>query len=189
MMLFLVLAPFGSFGLLMLVASTAVSLFGAALVSAAVIALDLLRGRSVKALSAGCFVLFTGLGCYVALIDGEFSRQAIRFVIDAGVLGIALVSMAIRAPFTLQYAREQVDAETALLPGFMQANYFITSAWTAAFVLMLIADMLTVYAPNLPIWVGLGLPFVARYAASAFTTWYPAYRRSRIAAGVVQPKS
>lgn len=189
MMLFLILAPFGTFGALMLVASTAVSLFAAAAVSAAVIAIDLIRGRSIKALSAGCFVLFAGLGCYVALVDGEFSRQAIRFVIDAGVLGIALVSMAIRAPFTLQYAREQVDADTARLPGFLQVNYFLTYAWTAAFVLMLVADMLTVYAPSLPLWVGLGIPFVARYGASAFTTWYPAYRRSRMAATTAQPKT
>ena len=33
----------------------------------------------------------------------------------------------------LQYALEEVDAETAKLPGFMKANYIITWAWTGAF--------------------------------------------------------
>jgi len=32
------------------------------------------------------------------------------------VLAISLGSLAIRRPFTLQYAREMVDAETAALP-------------------------------------------------------------------------
>ena len=43
------------------------------------------------------------------------------------------LSIAIRFPFTLQYAREVVDAETAVLPGFIKANYIITWAWAAAF--------------------------------------------------------
>jgi len=33
------------------------------------------------------------------------------------MLAIALASLAIRLPFTLQYAREMVDAETERLPG------------------------------------------------------------------------
>ncbi len=49
------------------------------------------------------------------------------------MLAISLLSLAIRRPFTLQYAREVVDAETAALPGFLKANYVITSAWAAAF--------------------------------------------------------
>ena len=36
------------------------------------------------------------------------------------MLAISLVSLAIRQPFTLQYALEVVDAETARLPGFLQ---------------------------------------------------------------------
>ena len=41
-----------------------------------------------------------------------------QLAVDAGVLVIALLSIVIRYPFTLQYAREAVDAETAKLPGF-----------------------------------------------------------------------
>ena len=55
-----------------------------------------------------------------------------KLTVDAGVLAISLMSMAIRRPFTLQYALEVVDADTAKLPGFMKANYVITGAWTGA---------------------------------------------------------
>ena len=39
--------------------------------------------------------------------------------------------MLLRQPFTLQYALETVEAETAAMPGFLTANYIITGAWTA----------------------------------------------------------
>jgi len=52
-------------------------------------------------------------------------------------------------------------------PGFMRANYIITWAWTAALVLMLIADIAMIYLPDLPLWIGLGVAFAARNCAPA----------------------
>jgi hypothetical protein len=174
---FLILLPFGAFATLMLVTSAAVSLFGAAALAIAVVVWDVWRGGSVKMLAAGSVLLFGALGCYVALVDGHWSGIAVRLAVDGGVLAIALASLAIRAPFTLQYAREKVDAETAQLPGFVTANYVITWAWTAAFALMLTADMLLIVLPGLPLWIGFATAFAARNAAVAFTNWYPQYRR------------
>jgi hypothetical protein len=65
------------------------------------------------------------------------------------------------------------------MPGFRRANYVLTLAWTGAFVLMLIANLLTVYLPGLPFWVGLGIGFAARNSALHFTKWYPKYRRAK----------
>ena len=53
MTIFLILAPYGAYALLMLVTSAAVSLFAAVAVCLGVIALDIVRGRSVKILGAG----------------------------------------------------------------------------------------------------------------------------------------
>ena len=71
------------------------------------------------------------------------------------MLAISLASLIIRKPFVLQYALEEVDAETAKLPGFMKATYIITWAWTGAFVLMIVGNVLTIYVPGLPLWSGL----------------------------------
>jgi len=177
MTLFLILAPFGAFAMLMLVASSTVSLFAAAAVALGVIAWDVWRGGSLKLLAAGSLLLFTALGCYLTLIDGHWSAVAVRLAVDGGMLAIALLSLAIRLPFTLQYAREAVDAETMRLPGFVATNYILTMVWSAAFVLMLVADILTIYVPSLPLWVGLGIAFAARNSALYFTRWYPQYRR------------
>jgi hypothetical protein len=179
MTIFLILAPFGAFGLLMLVTTAAVSLFATAALSLAIIAYDVIRGGSVKMFMTGAVIVFGALGCYITLVDGNWSGVAVRMAVDAGFLAIALLSIAIRLPFTLQYARETVDHEVTLLPGFMRANYIITWAWTGALVLMLVADILMIYLPSLPLWIGLAIAFAARNCAVYFTRWYPQYRRAK----------
>ena len=179
MTIFLILAPFGVFGLLMLVTSAAVSLFATAGLCLAITGYDVLRGGSVKMFMAGAVVVFGALGCYITLIDGSWSSVAVRLAVDGGFLAIALLSIAIRLPFTLQYAREHVDHATTQLPGFMRANYIITWAWTGAIVLMLVADIMMIYQPSLPLWIGLGVAFAARNSAVYFTRWYPKYRRAK----------
>jgi hypothetical protein len=182
MTIFLILAPFGSFALLMLVTSAQIALFASAAICLAVIGVDVYRGRSIKMLGAGSVVLFTGLGAYVTLADPNLSHSAVKLTIDVGVLAISLVSLIIRKPFILQYALEEVDAETARQPGFLKAVYLITWAWNAAFVLMIIGNVLTIYVPGLPLWSGLVIAFAARNSAAFFTTWYPQYRKAKYGA-------
>ena len=179
MTIFLILAPFGSFALLMLVTSAEISLFVAAAICLAVIGIDFYRGRSTKILGAGSVVLFSGLGAHVALIDPALSSSAVKLSIDIGILAISLISMIIRKPFILQYALEEVDVETAKQPGFLKAVYLITWAWNAAFVLMIIGNILTIYVPGLPLWSSLVIAFAARNSAAFFTTWYPQYRKAK----------
>ena len=182
MMIFLVLLPFGIFSLLMLVTSADIALFASAMTGLAVTAYDRFRGRQLKMLGAGSVGLFLGLGCYLTLVDASLSASAIKLTVDAGVLAIALVSLAIGQPFTLQYAREVVDAETAVLPGFIKANYIITWAWTACMLLMMIGNILMIYLPGLPLWAGIAIAFAARSTAVYFTKWYPDYRKAKFAA-------
>jgi hypothetical protein len=177
MMILLILAPFGAFATLLLVTSATISLFAGAGVAAATIAYDLLRGGSIKMLAVGSTILFAALGGYVAFIDSSWSSPAVRLAVDAGVLVMALLSIAIRFPFTLQYARESVDSETRKQPGFMHANYVITWAWTAAFLLMVLTNVLMIYLPGVPLWAGLAIALAARNGAAFFTKWYPKHRR------------
>lgn len=179
---FLIIAPFGAFAMLMMVTSVTVSLFAAAALSFGIVVWDVIRGGSLKMLAGGSVLIFSALGCYITLVDGNWTPVAVRLAVDGSVLAIALLSLAIRLPFTLQYARESVDAETVKLPGFKKANYIITWAWTGAFVLMLVADMLIIYMPSLPLWIGFAVAFAARNSAVAFTKWYPQYRRARYGA-------
>jgi hypothetical protein len=179
MTIFLILAPFGSFALLMLVTSAQISLFATAAICLAVIGIDVVRGRSVKMLGAGSVVVFSGIGAYVTQIDPNLSHSAVKLAADVGVFAISLVSIVMRKPFVLQYALEEVDAATAKLPGFLKATYIITWVWTGAFVLMIIGNALMIYVPGLPFWSSLVIAVAARNSAAYFTTWYPQYRKAK----------
>ena len=95
MTIFLILAPFGSFALLMLVTSAEIALFASAAICLAVIGIDVARGRSIKMLGAGCVVVFSGIGAYVALVDPDLSHSAVKLAVDVGVLAISLASLII----------------------------------------------------------------------------------------------
>ena len=179
MTIFLILAPYAAFTLLMLVTSAATGLFAAAAICVAVIAFDVARGRTVKILGAGSVVVFAAVGGYTSLVDPGLSISGVKFAVDTGIFLVTLLSIAIRIPFTLQYAREVVDAETAVLPGFIRANYTITWAWTGAMVLMMLGNVAIIYLPGLPLWSSLLIAFAARNSAMYFTKWYPEYRKAK----------
>jgi len=179
MTIFLILAPYAAYAMLMLVTSAAASLFAAAAICLAVIAFDIVRGRSIKILGAGSVIVFTAVGGYVSLVDPSLGSSAVKFAVDTGIFLVSLLSIVIRYPFTLQYALEVVDAETAKLPGFVRANYIITWAWTGAALLMMAGNIALIYVPSLPLWSGLLIAFAARNSAVYFTKWYPQYRKAK----------
>jgi hypothetical protein len=177
MTILLVVAPFGVFALLMFVTSAAVSVFAASGVCLAVIGFDAWRGRSIKILGAGSAVVFAALGVYLTFIDSSLSNSAVRFMVGAGTFAISLGSLLLRYPFTLQYGLETVTAEIAAEPEFVRANYVITGAWTAAMLVMMLANGAIWIVPSLPVWLGLVVAVAARNGAIYFTKWYPDHRK------------
>lgn len=180
MMLFLILLPFAVFTSLMLVASSPISLFAAAAVASTIVLYDVISGRSLKILPVGSSVVFAAIGLYTTLVDPHVSPMAIRIAVDSGILAITLGSLIIGLPFTIQYAREVVDAETAALPGFLRVNNILTLAWAGAAILMLLSNLLITYWPSLSLWFGIGIAFAARNSAAYFTHWYPQHHRAKM---------
>jgi len=182
MAIFLILAPYGAYTLLMLVTSATVSVFAASAICLATVAIDVAQGRSVKILAAGSAIVFAAIGLYLALRDPALGTLGVKLSVDVGIFVISLGSMLLRRPFTLQYAVESVPAETAAMPGFLYANYVITGAWTAAALLMAAANLVLLYVPGLPLWSSLAVAFAARNSAIYFTKWYPEYRQIKYGA-------
>lgn len=182
MTIFLILAPYGVYTFLMLMTSATVSVFAASAICLATIAIDVAYGRSVKILAAGSAILFASIGLTLALFDPKLGSLGVKLSVDIGIFVISLGSMLARRPFTLQYAIEAVPAETAATRGFLTANYIITGAWTVATLLMMAANIVLLYFPGLPVWLGLAVAFAARNSAIYFTKWYPEYRQIKYGA-------
>ncbi|MBN8979929.1 MAG: hypothetical protein J0I29_01430 [Rhizobiales bacterium] len=180
MTLFLTLAPFGTFASLMMLSGVQVALAASAVVALAVFGWDAIRGRSLKILTGGAFVVFAALLAHHQIAEQALTPTQVRIALDSGMLAIALGSLALRFPFTLQYAREAVEPEILEQPSFRRANYIITWVWIGAMTLMLIADIVSTYIPSTPLWTGAAIAFAARNGAGLFTQWYP--KRVRAAA-------
>lgn len=109
--------------------------------------------------------------------------MGVRLVVDAGLLLIVVLSIAIRRPFTLQYAREEVPQALWTSPEFIRTNDVITSVWALAFGVLVAADVVLLTMPDLPPQFGIIATVLALVGAIKFTGWYPNRRRAVTEAG------
>jgi hypothetical protein len=182
--LLLAFAPFILFVLIERLAGIPAGLAAGAAASAFLVIRDLLTpGRGIKLLELGTFFLFGLLTLYALAFNPPWSIAAVRLRVDAGLMLIVLASLALRQPFSLQYARQSVDQAHWDSPGFLHVNYVISAAWAAAFAVLVLADLMMVYVPALPHEGGVVVTLVALSAAAWFTSWYPEQRRGQERAG------
>ena len=174
----LAFAPFLAFALVDRLVGPTEGLVTGAAVSAALLPRDLVLGRTAKVLEIGTAILFGGLALYAMLGRPSWSVIGVRLVVDAGLLLIVLVSLAICRPFTLQYAREQVAPEHWGAPEFIRTNYVITAVWALAFAVMVAAELVLLYVPSIPPRAGIVAIVLALVGAVKFTGWYPERRRA-----------
>ncbi len=186
MSILLSLTPFIVFFALMRLVSPVAGL-GAAFAAALLLCFrEWLRGASVKILEIGTVALFGVLVLYTLIAAPDWTVATVRLAVDAGLFAIALVSLAIDQPFTLQYAREQVPQEYWATPLFIATNRRITAAWAVAFAVMTAADAAAEYIEAIPLWIDVAATVAAFAAALVFTQWYSARvrRRAELAGGL-----
>jgi hypothetical protein len=141
---------------------------------------DFAHTRILRVLDVGSTVLFGLLALYAGFIQPSLSLQAVRLVVDCGLLLIAVTSMAIRNPFTLQYAREQTPQEFWNTPVFIRTNYIITAVWTLAFLVTTAADGIATFNKKFPLSLDIGVGLAALALAVIFTARYPVLVRARV---------
>ena len=148
------------------------AIFVALAASVATIIIEKMSGRSVKVLQSGTLAVFVILGLTMVFVDHAWLGRWIRILSNAGLTLIVLVSIIIRKPFTLQYARESVPKESWDSPEFLHANYIITWVWFAAFVVNTAASGLDHIIPSMNAVVGYAIASSPFVVATMFTTWY-----------------
>jgi len=179
------LSPFLVFFALMRLVTPVAGLSGALAASSLLCLRMWWRRESVKILEVGSLSLFGLLTAYTLLASPRWTVATVRLAVDSGLLGIALVSLAIDRPFTLQYARERVPEQFWGLPIFLTTNRIITGIWAATFAIHVAADGAAEYVPAIPIWLDVAVSIAALVGAVWFSRWYPeAVRRRALASAV-----
>jgi len=131
--------------------------------------------RVLKTLDAGNTALFGALALYKGFIQPSLTYGAVLLAVDGGLLAIVVLSLVLHEPFTLQYAREQASPEQWEAPGFLRANYVVTAVWTAALLIMTIADAAALLVPAISTADAAVTDLVALALALTFSLRYPAY--------------
>jgi hypothetical protein len=175
----LAFAPFIGFALVDRLIGATEGLIAGAVISAILLLRDWLgAARAPKVLELGTVVLFGGLALYALLGGPTWSIIGVRLCVDAGLLLIVLVSIGLRRPFTLQYAREQVPRDLWDSPEFIRTNYVISGIWALAFAVLVAADLVLLCVPSLPPRIGIIATVLALVGALKFTAWYPERRQA-----------
>ena len=128
--------------------------------------------RSWKLLKLGTLVFFLAMSGGMLLWGPAVVGRWVGLLGPAALAIITLVSIVLKCPFTLQYARDDAPPEAWASPHFLRANYVITTAWLVAFLLMTLpsaAEFLGVKTQLLWHWV---VSLACFFGASSFTQWY-----------------
>ncbi|HWA30383.1 MAG TPA: hypothetical protein VG867_04770 [Rhizomicrobium sp.] len=130
---------------------------------------DFLHAKMVRTLDAGCLVLFAILALYAGFIQPSMTVQAVRMIADLGLFLLALVSLGLKSPFTLQYARDEVPEAEWEAPEFLRANYTLTGVWAGAFFVMATADGFATFSAETPFALDIAVGLAALAFAIVFT--------------------
>jgi hypothetical protein len=169
----LAFAPFVAFAVLNHFVSPTAALTTAALVSVLLTAHEIFAGRSAKILEVGTCILFVVLAAYSYLGGMDWSIIGVKLAVDIGLMAIVLLSFLIGRPFTLQYAQESAPVASWSSPEFLKTNRVITLVWLGAFGVLILADLILLYMPDVPHRVSVMLTIAALYGAFKFTQAYP----------------
>jgi hypothetical protein len=101
-------------------------------------------------------------------------------VLSNGVLAAGtIISMLIKKPFTLEYAKEKTSPERWKSPLFLRTNYLITGAWGSVFLINMFLNYLKMNAPHTDKWIYEVASYSFLLAAVLFTTFYAELMKSR----------
>jgi magnesium-transporting ATPase (P-type) len=147
-----------------------------------------LTGKRPKLLDITAIIFFGALAVSAALVSagtrhwlGVWSEE----LSDVAIAAVALVSLALRRPFTLQYARETTDRAYWNTPLFMRINYVITSVWAVVLLLTAVIGYIgdgPLHQPD-NLWTNWIIPVGLIVVAVKFTGWYPDHATATISAG------
>lgn len=171
--------PFIAFAIASATGHSEVGLLAGGVIAAGFVIRDWLTPRlRLKLLDIGTFVLFGVLAVFVWTSGISLSVAVVRVCVDGGLLLVVLTTIVIGKPFTMGYAKQQVDPSLWHTASFVRTNQVISMAWAGAFAVMIVADI-ALWRGVIPARAVGFLIAGAVYAAIRFTQWYPHRRQNQ----------
>ncbi|HVV27903.1 MAG TPA: hypothetical protein VHC40_08040 [Rhizomicrobium sp.] len=172
-------APFILFALLSRL-SADLALWAAFAAAFVVTIRDFVESPSLRLLDAGSLVLFALLSLWRGFVDPNLPLAGVRFIAELALFVLLAAALAVRRPFSIDYAR--LDPRESGWPEdlFRRVNYLVSGVWVTAFAVMTAADAAVLFGPRLPLWSSIAVSIMALAAAVTFTLRYPALAARRL---------
>ncbi len=137
-----------------------------------------IQKRNIKILDVGTLLFFVFLTLVAYTSEAAWIDNHASPLSSAALFLIALTSILIKKPFTLRYAREQVDPKFWYTSMFYSTNLTISWVWCVAFAITTVTSYMIVLnhfsVIDRVIYI---LTFVG---AIKFTAWYPDYVKKKV---------
>jgi hypothetical protein len=166
---------------------------GAALAIAVLeLVLGMVVGAQPKQLDIAAIIFFVGMLIAGLLVGPGGQAWLDRWsgeVSNAMLVVVALGSILLRAPFTIQYAREMTPEENWDTPLFIHINYVLTWVWTVTFAIIAVVGWYGDGPLNQPdnIWTNWIVQIALLIFAIRFTEWYPDVAAAHDVSAAEQP--
>jgi hypothetical protein len=129
-------------------------------------------------------LLFFTYASVAVILLNHFWTERYMGVLACGVLAVSVwVSLLIKKPFTLDYAREHVSKSLWNDPGFIRTNVLITALWGAVFTVNVFLAWGKLVHFAFPAVAYEVVSYGLLFGTMAFSTWYPDYIRQKRRAG------
>jgi hypothetical protein len=141
---------------------------------------DFVESPSLRLLDAGSLVLFALLALGRGFLDPNLSLVEVRFIAETSLFLLLGLPLALKRPFSVDYARLD-PRETGWPPAlFLRVNYLVSAAWVGAFSAMAAADWAVAFDMGLPLYGSIAISLIVLAAAVTFTLRYPALAAKRL---------
>ncbi|HET6184408.1 MAG TPA: hypothetical protein VFA03_12535 [Acetobacteraceae bacterium] len=174
--------PFIVFAVLAGRVSTAASLWVSTAAACVVVLQGLRRGERPKLLELASAAMFALLAAYVGFVAPATPLLAARMVVEWGLAAIAVGSILVGVPFTIQYAREQTPQAVWSHPGFIAVNRRITGVWALAFIVQGSVSLAALLVPAVPLALPVAVNLAVLASAVLFTVRAARRAQARAAA-------
>lgn len=124
-------------------------------------------------------VFFAYATAAVTLFDDMWAAQHMGVLANGALAVSTWLTVVLKKPFTLAYAREHTDPALWSSPLFIRTNFIITSVWGLAFTVNTIIAWGKMESYILPEWGYEVVTYAFLVGTAAFTTWYPNHVRRR----------
>lgn len=140
---------------------------------------DFKRIKKGFILSIGTILFFIFIFVSVVIFKNEWIATYSGFLSNGALAVIAWISILIRKPFTVQYAKETVSSDKWKNPLFIKINYLLTTAWGILFSIGTALPLILLYEPSFPSSVFQIIAWSPVIFGIWFTEWFPEWYKAR----------